>query len=750
MFFCKFKTKHLAMKKSVITLFLLACFLGNAQKSVAIYWDASYSMSDRSLDKELIFLNNYFKKNIDVDLNLVVFNNEVVFTKDYSIKEGNWGAVKEKLQSVVYDGSTNFKAIFNKPHDEYLLFTDGVENFNELEPPTTKPIYIISSSPNSNSIDLKLIADLSGGAYMLLGDHLLKRRVTEKVDQVSTNENHGKVSGIIKGKEGVLIGVNVFNQSQNIGIASENDGTYKIDADLNDILVYSYLGKKTVRIRVFNVDTINVLMQNIDQTLEEVVVTGERDEVTLVNTGNRKENADRIGYSIESIGEKDISPIDTNVKQAVKGQFSNLLIQNSTTVDRVDLSQFIGRGKNMTINGNQYGLIVVDGVPLEPSDSSTGNREIPYFDVTKKRISSTDHLDPNLIVDVTYLKGLAATNKYGSMGRNGVLLITTKMGINDDPIVKKSTKLGTTSVYSGQAESIKDLPANAYINDISNASNVYEAYDKYLKNRELYGEDPVFYLDVAEFFTLKQHSELANRVLSNIYEIAFDDAMALRLLSYKQHNLGDFEGAVKTLERILELQPDHAQSYRDLGLGYVYANKTEEAFNFYNRILKGIGVKANLSSINKAITTDYKNFITLNKQHLNLSDVESKYLRPLNYKTRIVFEWNDLNSEFDLNIINPDKRFFTWSHTNAENSVRIDEQKQYGYGLEEFYLTNNDVGTWTFNMEYFGNTASDDYPLFIKITVYQNYGLPNQTKEIKVVRLQDQNIEQTVATVSVR
>ena len=101
----------------------------------------------------------------------------------------------------------------------------------------------------------------------------------------------------------------------------------------------------------------------------------------------------------------------------------------------------MGRGRYTTILGNQYGLIVVDGLAIKQSDSSMG----------AGFIGDTGFINPENIESVTYLKGLAATNIYGTEGRNGVLLIKTKTGSSSFK-KKKKRQLGNTPTYIDDIE----------------------------------------------------------------------------------------------------------------------------------------------------------------------------------------------------------------------------------------------------------------------------------------------------------
>jgi tetratricopeptide (TPR) repeat protein len=717
----------------VASLMMLTTY---AQRNIDLYWDASYSMKDRNLQNELVYLSNYFKKYPNTNVNLIEFSNEVLLKETFQVKDGHWPKLKKELEQTIYDGATEYNIENNPNVDEILLFTDGNENLNELSAPINIPIRIVSTSVNTNTSKLKLVADLASGSFAYLNNDLSNTVKNERTEQLSNGMVDGFVTGNITGLEGGLGNVSIINKNSDQGTASHSSGDYKIKADEGDLLVYTFLGKKTITVRVTKANIINVFMPDIDQNLDEVVLTSKKTEekAELVNVGNKKVDKKTLGYDVETITDKDVSELDTNLSGAAKGQFTNFELPNDT-YDRVDVSQFLGRGKNMSILLNQYGLIVMDGMPLGQSDSGFGG--IKY--------AQDDIINPDMIESITYLKGLAATNKYGTLGRNGVLLITTKNAIAGKATAKKDIALGTTATYTGNAKMIGKLPNTPYINALKNSKTVDDAFDTYLLQRKKYGKKASFFLDVFDYFKGWNNKMLSNRILSNVYEVAFEDDVALKALYYKQQEIGDYAAAVKTLQHIKALQPNASQSYRNLALAYTFNGQYDDALKLYNNIDKKIGV-GNISTlgINKTITNEAKNLIALHGDKLNTNGINPKYLKNIKYKSRIVFEWNDLNAEFDMNIINPQNRFFTWSHTRAENSQRIAQQKELGYGLEEFYLTSSDVGEWVFNMKYYGNNAKEKLPTYIKITVYNNFGSPNQTKKISVVRLEKTNVEETV------
>ncbi len=112
-----------------------------------------------------------------------------------------------------------------------------------------------------------------------------------------------------------------------------------------------------------------------------------------------------------------------------------------------------------------------------------------------------------------------------------------------------------------------------------------------------------------------------------------------------------------------------------------------------------------------------------------------KYLntKNLNYDARIVFDCDKRNIDFELQFVNPEKKFFTWSHTKSQNISRIDDEERYGFNSEEFLLIDAAKGSWQINIE--SKVKKSKKPIVIKYTVYRNFGKTNETVETRVLIL---------------
>lgn len=683
------------MRKQIVLLVLagMGCFgvitAQQSTKRVSLLWDSSYSMIQKDVDREMEFLQSYFNRNPEVDLNVKVFSNTVVSEQSFSIRNGNWQDLRAFLDEVIYDGSASYTGLLQRGVDEILLVSDGQALADELPNYFPVPVFAISSVSGANKDDLRDLALSSGGTLF-------------QIDSQA---------------EG---GITVFGDSDlgaDLVQVNSSDGNIAVD----------------------------------EQQLGQVVIAAKRESVEMVNTGNLKQDKRKLGYAIESISEEDIWEQDITIEQAVQGQFSNIELKGDQ-----NLSQFISRGKNMTILGDQTGLIVIDGVPVESSVEALSGVNAPTngpaSTIDKTILNNVSAFDPQNVASITVLKGLAATNKYGTLGRNGVILITTKTGSFNGSREEAGPKvLGTTATYSGDELTEASLPDTPYMRALLGTADVNQAYQVYLDQRARYGASPDFFLNVASYFDNWNNKQLVERVLSNVRELPLADTEVLMALAYKFDEFGFKQQALQTYQYILDLKGNDLQHYRNLALAQVRAGEANKALILYDRMNKGhFDPILGYSGLETSLTTEFRNLVATNRGRLNTNYVPEKFKQNVRYHTRVVFEWNHFDAAFDLQIINPQKRYFTWTHSKAADPARYAREQEQGFGMEEFYMTADDKGEWTFNLDYLGREKeANTRPTYLKVTTYRNYGLPGQTESVKVITLDEINKNENVLKVTI-
>ena len=110
---------------------------------------------------------------------------------------------------------------------------------------------------------------------------------------------------------------------------------------------------------------------------------------------------------------------------------------------------------------------------------------------------------------------------------------------------------------------------------------------------------------------------------------------------------------------------------------------------------------------------------------------------------RIVFEWNDPAAEFDIQFVDPSKKYFTYKHTRFDNLEQMEDEYTKGYSIEQFVFDDSVRGNWLINVESLAGEASIN-PVYLKYTIYTNYGKSNQTQETGMVNLSDLNQKVTI------
>ena len=234
---------------------------------------------------------------------------------------------------------------------------------------------------------------------------------------ISFAQNVDVKGTITEGSSGQpLPGVNILIKNTSRGATTDFDGIFTInEVPINSVLVISYLGYVSQEITVVNSDAINIVLQEDTETLNEVVVIGYGSQTKKEVTG-----------AVSTVSSETLSELaPVKVEQALQGTVSGV---NVTTQSGAPGAGLDIRIRGISTNGTNGPAVFIDGYQGDLS-----------------------LLNPNDIETITVLKDAQAAI-YGTIGANGVILITTKTGS------KNSKTKVAFNTYVGFQETTRKLP----------------------------------------------------------------------------------------------------------------------------------------------------------------------------------------------------------------------------------------------------------------------------------------------------
>jgi iron complex outermembrane receptor protein len=253
------------------------------------------------------------------------------------------------------------------------------------------------------------------------------------------------VSGTVSDATGPLPGASVIVKGTKNGTQTDFDGKFTIrNVGSDAVLVFSYIGLKSEEVIVGGRSSITVALLEDSSQLDEVLI---------------------IGYG--SVAKKDATGA---VDQLNAKNFDNVAAPNPADILRgkvagVQVTQVSGEpgaGASIRIRGNSSirsgngPLIVVDGVPLDGGDVSTGS-DIGLGGSSAR--NPLNFINQNDIESLTVLKDASSTAIYGSRGANGVIVITTKKSKSRETQLTYSNSI----VFSSIASNLKLMDSAEFV-----------------------------------------------------------------------------------------------------------------------------------------------------------------------------------------------------------------------------------------------------------------------------------------------
>lgn len=207
-----------------------------------------------------------------------------------------------------------------------------------------------------------------------------------------------QITGTVVDVKGYPIpGATVLAEGTQNGTATDLDGKFTLMAPANGTLQVSFIGYATEKVAISGKTSIQVVLKEDAESIEEVVVVG-------YGSGKRVGN---IVGSISTVSAKEIAGRPTaNIGDALQGKVPGLQIFNTTGEPQSTVSMKLRGSSSLTLATAP--LYILDGVPVQGTVFT--------------------QINPQDIENISILKDASATAIYGSRAANGVIYITTKKG----------------------------------------------------------------------------------------------------------------------------------------------------------------------------------------------------------------------------------------------------------------------------------------------------------------------------------
>lgn len=266
---------------------------------------------------------------------------------------------------------------------------------------------------------------------------------------------------VIDSSGGSLPGVSVVVKGTTTGTITDANGKYSLNnIPANATLQFSFVGMKLQEVVVGTKTSINVTLEDETIGLEEVVAVG---------YGTVKKS-DMTG-AIASVSSKElVRGGRNNAILAMQGSVSGVNIIRSNNKPGGGLSMDI-RGLH-SISKSNTPLVVIDG--------------IPGADLTL--------INPEDIEKIDILKDASATSIYGSRGANGVIMVTTKRGVEGEPVITYNGYFGLKSATNMP----EMMSGDEWVQMVRESVRA--------KNNNVYKTDEQIFTDPSELQAVKDHN----------------------------------------------------------------------------------------------------------------------------------------------------------------------------------------------------------------------------------------------------
>ena len=273
--------------------------------------------------------------------------------------------------------------------------------YNRTQLQTINPVTVQVENVTVNEALAQLLKD-KPFKYRFEGTTIVIWREAPKAEAQQPQINLVPVKGRVVDENGnPLPGATIVIHGTSMGVATDADGRYTINAKPDDVLVFSFVGYKEEVLPLKGKTTMNVQLNPTAENLEEAVV---------VAFGQQKKES--VVSAITTVRPMDLKSSSSDLTTSFVGKIAGIVgwqtggLPGALTEEEMNTKFYI-RGISSSM-GVSEPLVLIDGVESSRLDLS--------------------RMAPEDIESFSVLKDASATAMYGARGANGVILVTTKKG----------------------------------------------------------------------------------------------------------------------------------------------------------------------------------------------------------------------------------------------------------------------------------------------------------------------------------
>lgn len=713
----------------------------NLPSKIGLIWDNSLSAKKANHEKEFELLDEYFKAVKNISVKVAYLNNDFEEGKTFSIKNGNWEDLKTELKSVKYDGGTDFGKLKNLENvGEYLLFSDGLSTFGDLNLKLNKPVYTVISSAKVNFSQMKFISLKTGGEMLNLGQNLAKDEVKKllyenlkfigikennSVSEVhpslpQTIENGFNISGISSKKATEITLLFGYGNVPTI------EKKVKLNADENTVedweIAQFWAQKKLAELELF-----------ADKNKDEIKNLGKQFGIVTMNSSLivLENVSDYVKYEITPPSE---------LKTEYDKQMKNVFAQRENRVNNL-----MQRAESMTENLKNWWK--TDFTPKKKYPEPTSKKDSVITRGISENTSRRNRERRNTRMDTTQTKEIneVVMIGYGRQRKTDITGSVTQVlegrasgvVVNAMGIKREDKNLDDSYQPNSGKITVIDVKSDAeYMEAFNKISTAEEIYNEYLVQREKYLQTPSFYFDVAQLLFEKKSPKLALRVLSSIADLDIENEELYKLLAYKLKEAKFYDKELWIFGKVLEWRPFDPQSYRDYALALEDNGKYQEALDTIYKIFNRSYTQELADrdfGIEETVLMELNELISRHKNELDFSKINEKLIANLPVDVRVALNWNKDNTDIDLWVTDPNGEKCMYSHKSTEIGGRLSDDFTGGFGPEQFLLKKAIKGTYKIETNFFGeNQVSVSGPTSLMAEIFINYASGKQERQIVV------------------